>query len=144
MTQFGDLRSFFVQAQHAYVNMDMFNAMHGHLLKSDRGYYTNRASTDFNKGFVVHQVDSEVIWNAGARTAEWMNLAAHSGLARLIMPAQTKMAFHHINGPSSNPFTCGKILKFWDYYRPMHYPELWWPEFVNVPQPDSSSDSDSN
>ena len=125
---------FFLQqtiGQFCYAGTDMLNSWHSHLNKQDRKSFNKLPTGDeFGRGSVAHVFSHGDCRAARYEPLDCLNTHGHEGIVRFRVPVTPRASFHIINGPIQAIMSQAKFIKYFDCYRPMSCPELWWFEIM--------------
>ena len=119
----------------AYGNVSWLSAWEGHVSKNDRSPLNsvNRTggpvvpqTSEFGFGATAHVLRNRDVVRAGWQGLDTSNIADHLQIVRMRLPTDIWATYHVMNGPPAFPISQAKFIKYWDCYRPMYDPELWW------------------
>ena len=101
-------------------------ALGSHHSKDDRAsYYDFECNDEYGRDAVLH-----VLHNRDVKEAIWDSFNEQSGdqdkLIRMILPLPIFASFHVVHGPADRPLSHAKFIKYFDRYRPIKDPEVWW------------------
>ena len=117
-----------------------------HVAKDDRFKYYSRYeqwnNDEFNKGVMhlfcrfkdCHRAHA-IPFNVGE---------IHAQLLRSKLPIPIYSSDHIIWGRKGDEITGMKIIRFFDHYRPLLVPEVWWFEFLSTEKNDDDDDNEMN
>ena len=113
--------------QFCYAGTNFLRVLTSHQTKWDRNDYydLNSCGDEYGRDAVIHILHNRDVDNALWDTFN-ENMEYQDQLIRMAMPVPIHASFHVVHGPKEKPLSQARFIKYFDEYRPMKKPEVWW------------------